>query len=269
MARETFPRYDSGITEKSNTAQATDNMSITQTEEELERCTLSSRREIIFQTRNLIRQKARVAVTFDEGRRSFLTLLIDLSEDKDMLYFDIGGSDETNQAFLKSQRCQFSAVVEGIRIQFAGRDLRQTKLDGEPVLATALPKTMLRLQRRDAFRLQLPTTKPYICRIRRGSPAEQALPIYDISVGGIGIQITEEPQVEAAQHLENCWLDLRESGLFSATLEVRYITHTESRLNKPIWHIGCQFINLSPANETLIQRFMAKIEVERRALSAG
>lgn len=56
----------------------------------------------------------------------------------------------------------------------------------------------------------------------------------------------------------------------SATLEVRYITHTESRLNKPIsGTIGCQFINLSPANETLIQRFMAKIEVERRALSAG
>ena len=243
-------------------------MSITQTEEELERCTLSGRREIIFQIRNLIRHKARVAVTFDEGRQSFLTVLIDLSEDKDALYFDIGGSDETNQAFLKSERCQFSAIVDGIRIQFTGRELRQTKLDGEPVLATSIPKTMLRLQRRDAFRLQLPTTKPYICRIRRGTPGEQTLPIYDISVGGIGIQLAEAPQIESGQHLENCWLDLRESGTFQVTLEVRYIANTESRLNKPLWHIGCQFVNLSPANETLIQRFMARIEVERRALSA-
>ena len=71
------------------------------------------------------------------------------------------------------------------------------------------------------------------------------------------------------QRVENCWLDLRESGIFPVTLEIRYITITESRLNKPIWHVGCKFIKLSPAHETAIQRFMAKIEVERRALSAG
>lgn len=244
-------------------------MSNTQTEEDLERCTLSGRREILFQIRNLIRQKTRVAVTFDEGRQSFLTVLIDLSEENDQLFFDIGGSEETNRAFLKSERCQFSAVVEGIRIQFSGRQPQQLRRDGEQVLAVSLPKTLLRLQRRDAFRLQLPTTKPYICRIRRGTPDEQALPLYDISVGGVGIQLGEEPRLEAMQRVENCWLDLRESGIFPVTLEIRYITITESRLNKPIWHVGCKFIKLSPAHETAIQRFMAKIEVERRALSAG
>lgn len=46
-------------------------MSNTQTEEDLERCTLSERREILFQLRTLIRQKVRVSVTFDEGQRKF------------------------------------------------------------------------------------------------------------------------------------------------------------------------------------------------------
>ena len=244
-------------------------MSNTQTEEDLERCTLSGRREILFQLRTLIRQKVRVSVTFDEGRQSFLTVLIDVSEDRDRLYLDIGGSDDTNRAFLNSERCQFSAIVDGIRIQFAGRQPQLVKLAGEQVLAVALPKSLLRLQRRDAFRLQLPSTKPYICRFQRGTPDEQAMPLYDISVGGIGIQLPENPEYQAMQRLENCWLDLRESGTFPVTIEIRYITLSESRLNKPIWHIGCKFIDLSPANETLIQRFMARIEVERRALSAG
>lgn len=92
------------------------------------------------------------------------------------------------------------------------------------------------------------------------------MPLYDI-VGGIGIQLSENPEYQAMQRLENCWLDLRESGTFPVTIEIRYVTLSESRLNKPIWHIGCKFIDLSPANETMIQRFMARIEVERRALS--
>lgn len=244
-------------------------MSTSHTDDEIERCTLSGQREVLFQLRNLIRVKARVAVTFDEGRHSFLTVLIDLSEAKKLLYLDVGGSPETNQAFLRSERCQFSAIVDGIRIQFSGRNPQLAKLDGEEVLAVAIPPSLLRLQRRDAFRLQLPSTKPYLCRIARNTPEEVALPIYDISVGGIGIQLGEPPKFERMQRVENCWLDLRESGTFPVTLEIRYINHSESLTNKPIWHLGCQFVNLSLANETQIQRFMARIEVERRALSAG
>ena len=244
-------------------------MSTSHTEEELERCTLSGRREIVFQLRTLIRHKTRVAVTFDEGRQSFLTLLMDVSEDRGVLYFDIGGSEETNNAFLRSERCQFSAVVDGIRIQFSGRGLKQTKLDGERVLAADLPKTLLRLQRRDTFRLQLPSTKPYFCRIWRDTPEELVLPLYDISVGGVGIQLSEQPKFETMQRIENCWLDLRESGTLSVTLEVRYISNKESLLNKPIWHIGCQFVNMSLASEPLTRRVMARTGGERRARSAG
>ncbi len=242
-------------------------MTDTQNDDELERCTLSGRREILFQLRSLIRQSERISVSFDEGRQSFLTVLIEVSEKQDELYFDIGGSEETNRAFLKSERCQFAGVVGGIRIQFTGRFPRITTLGGERVFAMALPKTLLRLQRRDAFRLRLPTSKPYFCRIHRGSPEEIALPVYDISVIGLGIQVAEKPALEPLEKLDNCRIDLRESGMLTVNLEICYVMATESRTNKSIWHIGCKFIKLSPLNEMLIQRFMARIETERRALS--
>jgi len=244
-------------------------MSLTQSEEDLERCTLISRREILFQLRSLIRQSERISVAYDEGRQSFLTVLIDVSEANDCLYFDISGSEETNQAFMKSERCLFAGIVGGIRIQFSGKRPRITSLDGERVFAIALPKSLLRLQRRDAFRLQLPSSKPYICRIHRGTPEEIALPLYDISVGGIGIQVAENPEFETMAQLKDSWIDLREAGIFSATLEVRYIMATESRASKLLWHMGCRFLDLAPLNETLIQRFMARIEAERKSLSAG
>ncbi len=243
-------------------------MSTYHTEDELERCTLTGRREILFQLRTLIRNKERISVVFDEGRQSFLTLLFDLSEEKNCLYFDIGGSEETNASFLKSERCQFMGVVDGIRLQFSAKSPRLVKIGGQEALSVTLPQSMLRLQRRDAYRLQLPTTKPYLCLLHPGTPDELALPIYDLSVGGLGIQLADRPDFEPLQKIDNCRIDLRESGTLNVALEIRYVMATESRVHKPVWHVGCSFINPTPSIETVIQRFMAKIEVERRNMSA-
>lgn len=244
-------------------------MANTYTDEDIERCTLREQREILFQLRSLIRQNERVSVSFDEGRRSFLTVLIDVSEDRDFLYFDIGGSDETNRAYLKAERSLFACTVDGIRIQFSVKQARKTKIGGDEAFAVPLPSNLLRLQRREAFRLQLPSTKPYLCRTCRGTAREMALPLYDISIGGIGIQVADPLPFESMDRLENCWIDLHDSGMLTVTLEVRYVMATESRTGKTLYHMGCKFINLPPHDETLIQRFMARIETERRALTAA
>jgi c-di-GMP-binding flagellar brake protein YcgR len=244
-------------------------MNNTYTDEEIERCTLTGRREIAFLLRGLIKQGERITVSFDEGRQSFLTVLIDLSEDDGTLYLDIGGSEETNRAYLRATHCIFTTIVQGIRLQFSSTQAREVSLRGERVLAVALPKTLLRLQRRDSFRISLPAGKPYICRIRRGLPEEKALSLHDISIGGIGILSTERLPYEQLEVFENCWLDLRDSGALALTLEVRYVFSVEGRSGKPIWHMGCQFRKLSALNETLIQRFMARLEAERRALLAS
>ena len=243
-------------------------MDNTYSDEELERCTLHSPREVIFQLRGMIKRGDRVTVLFQEGRQSFLTVLLDLSEDKGLLCIDIGGSNEMNQAFLKSEQSTFATFVDGVRIQFTAKKGREVTLNGETTFAVPIPASLLRLQRRECFRLQLPSTKPYICRIRRGSPQEKALPLHDISIGGIGIHAPQPLDYEPLEKLENCWIDLHDSGVLAVTLEVRYITPIESRTGKPFWHLGCRFVNLSPLNETLIQRFMARLEAERKALAA-
>lgn len=237
-------------------------------EEELERCTLRSPREVIFQLRGMIKRGDRVTVLFQEGRQSFLTVLLDLSEDKGLLYIDVSGSREINQTFLKSGQSTFTTFVEGIRIQFTTAQGRETTLDGESVFAVPFPASLLRLQRREFFRLQLPSAKPFICRIRRGTPQEKTLSLHDISVGGIGIHSPQPLDYGPLEKLENCWIDLHDSGVLAVVLEVRYIDPIESRTGKAFWHLGCRFVNISPLNETLIQRFMARLEAERKALAA-
>ncbi|WP_153111687.1 flagellar brake protein [Propionivibrio limicola] len=242
-------------------------MENTYSDEEIERCTLRNPREIVFQLKTLIKRGERVSVIFQEGRQTFLTVLLDVSEKNNRLYFDIGGSNEINQAFLKAEQSTFVAIVDGIRLQFSAKAGQEVKLNGERTLAVPIPTAMLRLQRRDMFRCPLPSTKPYMCRIPREN-GDESHALHDISIGGIGILTSQELRYEQLEKLENCRIDLRESGFLNVTLEIRYVTNIESRTGKPLWHMGCRFVDLTPASEVLIQRFMARIEAERRALSA-
>ena len=235
-------------------------------EEELERCTLHNPREIAFQLRSLVKHGDRLSVLFQEGRQSFLTVLIDVSERDNLFYFDIGGSRDLNEAFLRAGQSTFTTVVDGIRIQFTAARSREVQLGGERTFAAPMPESLLRLQRREVFRIQLPTVKPFTCRFRGGSPEEETLPIHDISVGGIGIVAPQALAYEQLEVLENCCIDLHDSGTLQATLEVRYVISMERHSGKPLWRMGCKFVRLSPGSETLIQRFMARIEAEHRAL---
>ncbi len=244
-------------------------MNSTYTDEEIERCTISGRNEIIFHLRELIRHGGRIAVSFDEGRNGFLTILVDVSEVDGILYFDIGGSTEINSAFLHAKRYLFSAVTDGIRIQFSTAQAVEMSYGDQQVFAVRLPKSLLRLQRRNLFRISLPGSKPCLCRIRRGTPGERALQIHDISIGGIGIVSNEPLEFEAGDVLENCAIDLRDSGMLLVSLEVRHVNARELRAGKQVWNMGCQFVNLSGSYEALIQRLMVRVESERRALLPG
>jgi c-di-GMP-binding flagellar brake protein YcgR len=235
-------------------------------EEDVERCTLTGSREIVFLIRELIRRRDRVSVIFQEGRQSFLTLLLDVSPNEGLFYFDIGGNDESNQAFLKADLCAFSTFIEGIRIQFSARGCRKVQWRGEPVFAAPLPQTLLRLQRREMFRLQLPGGKPFTCSVQRGASGDLLLPLRDISIGGVGVLSVSSLDHEQMEVLENCRLDLRENGTIHCALEIRHVQRAEARTGKPLWRMGCRFLILRPTDEMQIQRFMARMEAEQRML---
>ena len=244
-------------------------MDTTFSDAEIENCTLRNPREILFQIKGLIKRGEPISVLFQEGRQSFLTVLLEVAEDSGLLYFDIGGSEETNEAFLNSPQSTFVTHVEGIRYQFVARQGRRINWRNAPALAVPIPESLLRLQRRQFFRLSLPTTKPFVCRLARGTRNEKALPLHDISVGGIGIISPQPVEFEPLEHFENCWIDLHESGVLAVTLEVRHLEVSENRMGKKQWHVGFQFVRLSPLNDTLIQRFMARLQAERAALQTG
>ena len=235
------------------------------TPEELEKFSTTHRREILFYLHQLIADGERISVVFNEGSEMFLTVLLDIDEAQGLLFFDWGGSEETNQKLLKSERNFFVCAPHGVRNQFLAGAVRETSHQGRRAFVTQLPKRYTRLQRREFFRLVLPLTRRPLCRLPQDEADPMQLSVIDISIGGIAMETpSPTPPFEIGQHLPDAVIELKDGHTIAAELEVRNVSPLQ-RGNKVVGRIGCRFIDLTHHDEHVLQRFITDVQREERA----
>lgn len=230
--------------------------------------TITFRREIIFYLRQLINDGDQISIMFNQGRETILTILLDVDEEKDLLYFDWGSSEETNKLLLQSERNYFVAMPQGVRNQFMTGKPVETLYQKRKAFAAKIPDKYVRMQRREFFRLSLPITQRPVCVIKSGTaenPVEMELSTVDIGLGGVGLEV---PKVsfpcEVGMVFDNVRIDLKTFGELNIGLEIRYAGEI-TKGNKQLVRLGCHFTKLSSAQEHILQRFIGHIQREERA----
>jgi c-di-GMP-binding flagellar brake protein YcgR len=223
---------------------------------------------IAFMLTGFARERDSFSVQFGSGQAMFLTTLLSVEPHSGVLIFDCSGSDDTNRQFLASQRNIFIGRPGGIHVQFVTGPAREIKFEGGKAFSVALPKYLVRLQRREFFRIETPHVRPLQFFGRKPEGGLLNLPVHDISVSGLGLTSGSDPvDLEIGMALENCRLALPEDEhdlFFRAT--VRHITPRESRAGIQQWRIGLHLEGLPGNAETRIQRYIARIERERHEL---
>ncbi len=227
---------------------------------------ITFRREIVFYLRQLINDGELVNVTFDEGRDTLLTVLLDVNEDTDTLIFDWGGSDAANERLLQSPRTFFVANPQGVRNQFFASRVWRTTYKNRPAFATSIPDKYVRMQRRDFFRLSLPLTQRRPCSFKFGAAAAPwDMAVVDIGLGGVGLETREESLPFAVGDvITGAVIDLGRYGTLEADMTVRFVgAVTRGRMHAA--RLGCQFLKLTNAQENDLQRFVTQVQREERA----
>lgn len=227
---------------------------------------ITFRREIVFYLRQLINDGELINVTFDNGKQSMVTVLLDLDEEADTLTFDWGANEDFNKGLLESPRSYFIATPQGVRNQFSSSRIWQVTHENRKAFATTIPTSFVRLQRRDYFRLSLPITQRRPCYFRAGEAATQwQMAVIDVGIGGVGL---EAPQAtlpfERGQTIERATIDLGKFGRIDADLVVRFVGSV-ARGPKEVGRLGCEFVKLKPAHENDLQRFITQVQREERA----
>jgi c-di-GMP-binding flagellar brake protein YcgR len=202
------------------------------------------------------------------GDEMMLTTLLDAQPGRELLIFDCSGSAEINRHLLQSSRNVFVGRPGGIHVQFTTGRVSEMIHGGSKAFSVALPPFVMRLQRRDTFRIETPRGKPLQFFGRRAAGGLLNVPVHDISVSGIGTASLALPDgLAPGDRLDNCHFALPEDEhelFFSAT--VRHVTPQIGRTGQQQWRIGLGFEGLPPVEENRIQRYIARIERERHEL---
>ena len=242
------------------------NLTSAEHDELLARYTLHSRADILFQLRAIQKRKLLVNLDLLASRQIIVTSILAVNETKDTLILDSARGDALNEELTSGKGAEFVAQLDGVTISFVTGPVACCKYDGLPALRVALPKSLVRLQRREHFRVPMPVANPVRCMVPAEDVADPiATQLVDISCGGVALAETGgRLSTETGRILADCRLLLPDSETIVTSLEVR--NSARIRLPSGIFQtrLGCQFIDLPNEMATTLQRFVMDIERARR-----
>lgn len=227
---------------------------------------LKDRREIAAVLRRLLDARELVRARGMPGDDSFLTALLQIDEGDSVLVLD-GSPDESINARLgRTTQLDCVTQLDKVRIQFVlERPMLQTWRSGAAFRA-ALPAELLRLQRREFYRLQAPATHALTCSVPLPGAGEIAWRIIDISGGGIAIAVPpNDASFAPGDEFAGCRIKLPDSPPIHARLTVRNLFRLTTRNGIGMLRAGCEFSDMPPGADEAIQRYILKTERQRSA----
>lgn len=154
---------------------------------------------------------------------------------------------------------------DGVKVQFAGVGILQSQYQGVEALRIAIPKTIVRLQRRNYFRVM--ADEELNAQVRLDIPFhEQAASLIDISLAGCGLLVNGQPEQEyvAGMVIPDVRLTLPDGeGSMLVELTVRNIKPMVDDPNQ--FQVGCEMKTLERGADRRLQRFLLATERRQRA----
>lgn len=227
---------------------------------------IHSRMEILYILRAIQHKNEFVTAYFNQGNDFILTSIIDVSAGSDTLMLDLGADEALNRRALESDRLVLVTSQDRVKVQFVAEGMEQTTYQGRPAFKTKIPAELLKLQRREFYRLSTPLFNPIKCAMSRIDGTRLEATIADISLGGIAItnyqdQITFAP----GERFVNSRILLPDIGTVTTDIEIRNEHEVTMKNGVNIQRAGCMFINLPSGQQAMIQRYIIKLDRERRA----
>ena len=233
-----------------------------------------SRREIVSLLSSMMDRNQLLSLLIKGGSESVITSILDVDDGQDYVVIDAAPSATLNDHILQSNRIGFEALYNNIRITFTVTQAKQHMFQGRPAFKMQIPESLVRLQRREYFRIATPIAKPLRCTFRVDNPDGTFTTVVtllnNISAGGVGL--TDEKKVldtTLGRIYDNCQIEMTDNTVVTVKLQVRDCKELKLASGKTVNRFGCEFIDIPRAILAAIQRFITKLEREQNAKASG
>jgi len=237
-------------------------------DELLARYTLHSRSEILFQLRAIQKRKVLVNLDLLGSRQIVVTSVLAVNEANNTIFLDSAQGDALNRELMSGKGAECFAQLDGVSISFATGTVALCTYEKLPALRIAVPKSLIRLQRREHFRVAMPIANPVRClvpSISADDPTPMTMNIVDISCGGVALtENSGRLGSETGRILPDCRLLLPENVTIATSLEVRNSAQIRLQNGAFQTRLGCKFVDLPNDTAAKLQRFVMEIERARR-----
>ncbi|HEY6095833.1 MAG TPA: flagellar brake protein [Gallionellaceae bacterium] len=208
-------------------------------------------------------EKSRAILYFDRGKQFIQTRIVGV--DAEGVWLDAGPDESFNRPLLNSRDLVLVSLHQQAKIQFEGGHIRLATHADKPAFHMPVPGKLLRLQRRDYFRLAIPPdAAPLKCVVPvqgHETAAAGEVTIMDISVGGVALVCEEHTvHLEEGQIYPDCRIELPGIGILKVTIQVRNVFELADKQGLATRHAGCEFMNLNGQMSMLLQRYIAQMQ---------
>ncbi len=232
---------------------------------DLERFTVYSRAEIVRLLNRLRDEGVLVTAYFDQEPGFVVTALLAVNEEFEEVVFDCAAEAVAQKRLLASKRIVFVAFLDHVKVQFTASLAQATCHQNRPAFRVRMPQQLVRLQRREFFRVHPPLSKPAKCLVPYGEEARQyeSLRVLDLSVGGLAVlTYPEKFELPPGKVVDDCLLDLPGVGSVAVRLMVRHVDRV--RCDERARRCGCEFVDMAPQARVMLQRYVNRLDAESR-----
>lgn len=156
-----------------------------------------------------------------------------------------------------------------MKLQFELNGLVLVRGRAGTLLQAALPEELLRIQRRESFRVTPPVAAP-VAYLRHPALPEMslALRVLDVSLGGCSLRLPDDvPRLEPGTRIAGVTVELDVNTRLRVELTLQHLTHIfggEDTGRVASARIGCEWRLARVADERALQRWIDQAQVRRR-----
>ena len=216
---------------------------------------VTDRKKIVAILQQLKADHELLSVTVPGCKDKSNTAILGTKEKQGHFYLDELNSRPAHEAFLTGRKARIDCRLQGMELSFVAHMLKAHTANGIALYELAIPNTVVRLQRRDSFRLRLNPGMVVPVSLAHFEGETVSGEAMDLSAGGVGLFLHTRNIPSRGQILHSLSLSMPRSRPLKADVEVRFAKLEQAH---HMLRIGGRFVNLNPRQERQIAQFLAE-----------
>lgn len=210
---------------------------------------------------HLLDNRSLLSILIPGTQDSHNSAVLEVDIDRGWMVIDELSPKSGNKLLLKAGKFQARTRLKGVDVSFTSEIEASGEENGISFYRIAIPKVIDYRQQRAHYRAKISVAKQVEVQLEVAKGENLSGILNDISVGGIGIRFSGNslPDLEQGKRIPRCQIHLPTGEDIFCKIEIRF-TSIGAEGNYRL--VGARFIQLSPAQEAAVAKYVAYLDRE-------